>query len=344
MISDLQVENLKDLVLESLPPEEARLIDIKRLVQHCDDYNVATLLVKDEVARQIRLQDNDEFYKPIYRSINKMKDNCCNAAFIKGPGGMGKSYNIKRALELGGQDYKEVNGQLTEAYLYRTLYENNGKVIWFRDLSKLLAGLGSVNLLKAATEMDAKRTLTTNTYSHQQSNLPKSFEFKGKLLFDYNDVRGDLKADFEALLSRGDYIHLNFQPDEVAEIMRNIAATEKELETTEYAIKNCAPEALNLRVQQKAIMTRDFSEKNNLDWKEEVGAELKKYKGRDFYKLFDIMGDKPVTTVQLKKKLMQAGMVNSLRSAHRKVSDLEFTGLIKKADDAKRNYKVKLNW
>lgn len=344
MINDLDLENLKEIVAQSLPPQYADLIDIRALTKEAPNIEVAREIVQDAIAHEIQVKSNEEFYRPIYRAVAKMKADCCNAAFIKGKPGFGKSYNIQRALKMNGLDYVEITGRVTEAALYELLHNSNGKVLWLNDISSLLSGLGSVNLLKAATEVGKERVLTNNSYSYHQSKLPPSFKFNGKVIFDYNEVHGDLKGDFDALVNRGDFVQLNFQPEEMAEIMRNAASTEKDLETTEFCIKHCDPDALNLRVQQKAIMTRKYAQKSNLDWQKEVADELRKYKGKEFYKLYDVIGNKIMTTVELKKKLMTAGLANSIRSADRKVGELEFSGVLKKVDDAKRNYKVQMNW
>ena len=69
--------------------------------------------------------------------------------------------------------YTEICGDITEAYLYRLLFEHNGDIIWFRDIVRLLRGMNSINLLKSATETETERLLTKNSYSKAQSDLPK---------------------------------------------------------------------------------------------------------------------------------------------------------------------------
>lgn len=344
MVSELEVENLKDLVREALPPDKVQLVDVKELTKEATDLEVARLIVQQAIAGEIRADTNLEFYKDIYRSVGKMAQDYCHAMFVKGKPGIGKSYHIKRALLQYKLPYTEITGQVTEAYLYRLLYENNGKVLWFNDVNSLLSGIGSVNLLKASTEVGRERILTLSSYSHAQDGLPKNFKFTGKVIFDYNELHGDLKGDFDALVSRGDYIGLSFQPEELSEILKNVAKNDWEMETTEFVIQHTAPEALNLRVQQKAFLTRKYAGKGGLDWKEEVKAELAKYKSREFYELYDMIGKAPIGTVALKKKFMHSGKAKSLRTADRLVSELMFKGVLRKADDAKRDFKVQLNW
>lgn len=85
--------------------------------------------------------DMDGFYATVIRAVNKMCQGYSNLLFVKGRGGIGKSYQIRRALVGNKADFVEIAGDVTEAYLYRLIFDNNGKIIWFKDVVKLLQGL-----------------------------------------------------------------------------------------------------------------------------------------------------------------------------------------------------------
>jgi len=290
--------------------------------------------------------DVDQFYGPVIRGIQKISQGYSNLLFIKGRGGIGKSYQIRKALTQNKADYVEVCGEVTEAYLYRLIYDNNGKVIWFKDVVKLLAGLGSINLLKSATETENQRVLTKSNYSKQQDDLPNTFVCKCKFIFDYNTIPGlQLKEDFEALASRGDYKEVPFSDEDIKKMMTLVAKTDKDKETTQQIIDSFEANGivkLNLRTQWKAFKTREYCEKNNLDWKAVLKDELtnvSKTRGM----LYTLIGTKAVKTAQLKKLLLQRELVSSLRTADRKINEWIYIEELFKWSESDKNYFVCIN-
>lgn len=288
----------------------------------------------------------DQFYSPIIMGINKMCQGYSNLLFIKGRGGIGKSYQIRKALVKNNADFVEVCGEVSEAYLYRLIYENNGKILWFKDVVKLLAGLSSINLLKAATETEEKKILTKSNYSKQQDDLPDKFACKCKFIFDYNNIFGlQLKEDFEALATRGDYKVLPFSDDDVKHIMKLVAQDDKEKDTTQYIIDNFESNGivkLNLRTQWKAFKTREYCEKNNIDWKEGLKNELTNVtKTRAL--LYTLIGTKAVKTTELKKKLLKNELVSSLRTAHRRINEWLYTEELYKWSSEERDFYICIN-
>ena len=235
------------------------------------------------------------------------------------------SHTITTHLKELEVDFKRISGDVTEAFLYRLFYEYNGKVIYFNDTSRLLKGLRSVNLLKHATELEDKRILTRNNYSVHEIDLPDSFEFTGKLIFDYNELpKNTLRGDFEALISRGDFIDFNLSKEQTAEVMRVIATEPWQKEVTEYLIKThtfTGRNKLNLRTQYKAFRTYEYAIDKGLDWKKEIEYELHNATSDIRTILFNLIGDEPVSVVTLKKLLVTSGVVNSLRTADRRVKE-----------------------
>lgn len=289
----------------------------------------------------------DEFYKPIHMSVDKICQGFGNLAFIKGRGGIGKSHNIRKRLTQNKADFVEIAGEVTEAFLYRLIYENNGKIIWLKDVVKLLSGISSINLLKAATESEKNKVLTKSNYSKQQEDLPDKFFCKCKFIFDYNNLTGTkLKEDFEALVSRGDFIELPLNDDQICEVMKLIAKTKEENDVTDFLVDNFSATGrfrLNLRTQWKAINTYNFCKKNGLDWKKELVEELQNTsKTRTL--LYSLIGRKAVSRVELKKALMRQEVVNNLRAADRKITEWLFMEeLFSWSPETERNPKLSIN-
>lgn len=291
-------------------------------------------------------KDLKVYYAPITRGVNKICQGYSNLLFIKGRGGIGKSYQIRKSLIQNKADFTEVCGEVTEAYLYRLLYENNGKVIWLKDVVKLLQAQGSLNLLKSACETEEKRVLTKNNYSKEQEDLPDKFVCRCKFIFDYNNLFGmQLKDDFEALVTRGDYKELPFSDDDMKKLLRMIARTDEEKEVTEAIIKEFKTNGvvkLNLRTQWKAFKTYHYCKKNNLDWKKELKQELQNV-SRNRSMLYTLIGNKAVRTTELKQLLLKNEYVSTIRTADRKIQEWLYLEELYKVSGEDRNFYICIN-
>ncbi|MHA1873271.1 MAG: hypothetical protein ACTSVB_04070 [Candidatus Heimdallarchaeaceae archaeon] len=289
----------------------------------------------------------NEFYKAIDTAIEKMKLGLCHLLFVKGSAGIGKSYQIRRALVKNDFDIMVVK-KISESYLYRVMYENNSEntVLWIKDVMRLFRGQEALEILKGATETEPEERIVTNyTYSKANKNLPKSFIWKGKIIFDFNTTIGmKYIEDFHALVSRGDYIELTFSFDDMCNIMREIAKTKEEKMVTEFLIKNYNQirTQFNLRTQQKAFKEYQYAKLKGIDWKKHLLYELSKNKSPIQSFLYQFMGDKPIRVSELKKELIRNNFVGSLRTADRRIQEWLLLGELYKVSDGDYNYFVSL--
>jgi hypothetical protein len=288
----------------------------------------------------------NQYYAPIHRAINKLCSGYSHLAFIKGRGAIGKSWNIKKILVQNKAKFHEICGDVSEAYLYRMFFEHNGEIIWFKDVVRILRGLNSINLLKSAAETEEKRLLTKSNYSKQQADLPDRFLFTGKIIFDYNEINGMvLEDDFNALQTRGDFIEVSFSTEDMQNMMRLIAKTEKQKEVTDFLIKNYSyvgTNLLNLRSQWKAFKTRDYADKYGLDWKAELKAEMDSAISPVKSMLYALMGKKAIRTSELKKLLLQSKAAGSEATAHRRIKEWLITEDLYRVSAEKINFYVAL--
>ena len=284
----------------------------------------------------------DEFYKPIHRAIDKLCKGYSNLVFVKGRGGVGKSWNIRKTLLKNKVRFFEICGDVTEAYLYRLLFEHNGEILWFKDIVRILRGMNSINLLKAATETEPERLITNQNYSKQQDDLPDRFLFRGKIIFDYNEIIGlALKDDFEALQTRGDFVEAVYSMDDMQAIMTLVAGKGWQTEVTNLLIENyefTGYNLLNLRTQWKAFQTYDYCQETNLDWKTELKEELKSGSSKVRGMLYSLMGNKAMRTTELKKLLLKYGVVGTTRTADHRINDWILTEELFKVSAEDRNY------
>jgi len=159
------------------------------------------------------------------------------SAIITGEGGIGKTFTVMKTLRtLGlaastdeGSDQLEpskvfvvVKGYSTPMALYRTLYENNDRIIVFDDCDSILKDLTAINLLKAALDSYGKRIVSWQ--SEQRGNdLPSSFQFHGGVIFISNYTLGTLD---QAIRTRALCVDLSMTADQKLERMEQIVASD----------------------------------------------------------------------------------------------------------------------
>jgi len=155
------------------------------------------------------------------------------AMIVSGPPGVGKSYGVEKVLSRHdvfadvAQDeklkkYEVVKGAMSAIGLYKKLYEYSAKknILVFDDCDSVLLDDLSLNILKAALDSSAKRTIHWNTDSRslQSEGVPNKFEFKGGAIFitniKFENVRSKkLRDHLEALESRCHYLDLTIDTD-----------------------------------------------------------------------------------------------------------------------------------
>jgi hypothetical protein len=158
-----------------------------------------------------------------------------SSVVITGPGGLGKTFNVLKALQsCGMQDYSDlasfevgsslstkksfivVKGYSTPKGLYRTLYENQNGVIVFDDCDSVLKDPVSLNLLKAALDSYSRRIISWRA-DIRDEDLPTSFEFRGRVIFISN--LSSIQMD-QAIISRSMAVDLSMTRQQKIDRMR----------------------------------------------------------------------------------------------------------------------------
>jgi len=132
---------------------------------------------------------------------------------ITGEPGWSKSHTVQEALQTAKmrehQDYTIVKGFSTPKGLYRILFENDDKLIIFDDCDTVLSDPTSLNLLKGALDSYDKRII--HWHSEKETDLPPSFEFKGRVIFISNKPKGKMN---QALISRSFLVDVSMSKTE----------------------------------------------------------------------------------------------------------------------------------
>ena len=130
------------------------------------------------------------------------------SAVITGEGGLGKSFTVLKTLKAMGlvdinditpgqvvspkKVFTQIKGFSTAKNMFRTLYENNGSTIIFDDCDSILKDAIAINILKAALDSYDKRVITWGAEMRGDDDLPRSFEFTGKIVFISNRSRPNI--------------------------------------------------------------------------------------------------------------------------------------------------------
>lgn len=182
----------------------------------------------------------------IEKVVNMVVKGESKSVIISGSGGLGKTYTVLECLkraklvnvddveenqgleELGIAehaigDYKVVKGFTTPKSLYRLLYECREKIVIFDDCDSVWDNPTTVSILKAALDSYETRRiswLTEFAGMSGEEELPKTFEFKGKIIFVSNLTLAELD---QAVLSRCLYVDVSMNADEKIDRIKAIS-------------------------------------------------------------------------------------------------------------------------
>lgn len=175
------------------------------------------------------------------------------SAVITGEGGLGKSFTVLKTLKAMGmvdinditpgqvvnpkKVFTQIKGFSTAKNMFRTLYENNGSTIIFDDCDSILKDAVAINILKAALDSYDKRVITWGAEMRGDDDLPRSFEFTGKIVFISNLNQN--KID-QAIRSRSMLIDLSMTQDQKLDRMEHLIASEDFMPEYSVAIKKDA--------------------------------------------------------------------------------------------------------
>ena len=227
---------------------------------------------KESKAEQFGINERFEFVEGL---VNMIASGLAPSAVITGEGGLGKTYTVNKtllsaglkdlsdagALEVGSnvnrkKSYTTIKGYSTPKGLYRTLYENKDSVIVFDDCDSILKDPVALNLLKSALDSYGKRIISWNaeTGFGKEDELPRSFEFKGRVIFISNLAQD--KID-QAIRSRSMMVDLTMTEDQKIQRMEVIAQSEEFLpEFTAEQKKDALDLISSLKEDAKEISLR----------------------------------------------------------------------------------------
>ena len=201
-----------------------------------------------------------------------LMSNATNALFLGGRGGTGKTQTVEDMLSAAGKEdgagYTKITGSATPAGIYRLLFQNRKNILLFDDSDSALNDQDGRNLFKAASDTKPKRKISwqkggknyidPDDYNWdeegEQDELPRSFDFEGKIIFISNLPLNKLDPD-GALRTRGYVLNVDPTNEEIYEFMSKIADKIK-LDVDYKLDKNARLEVIEI------LKTRKIAEKS----------------------------------------------------------------------------------
>lgn len=158
-------------------------------------------------ANVVNTRDPEEMFENLTRLTKMVGRGIQPSLLVTGGAGLGKTFLVKETLiEMGfreSYEFVHFKGRATAAGLFMTLYDNSDKIIVLDDCDSVFKDDDAVNILKAALDSyDVRKIsyLSTKPIKDEDGNpIPRSFEFKGKIIFISNIPQGGLD---EAVKSR----------------------------------------------------------------------------------------------------------------------------------------------
>lgn len=139
---------------------------------------------------------------------------------ITGVAGIGKTFIVKKQLAAAKTEgeYVFIQGHSSPQGLYKCLFDYKDRIVVFDDCDSVFDDEGSVNILKAALDSYATRNISWQSM-RMPEDLPKSFDFKGQVIFVSNRMAHTLD---EAIKSRTLLINLQMSRPEICDYIGNI--------------------------------------------------------------------------------------------------------------------------
>lgn len=179
------MNSARSLRYQHLPDYDPNESDEQILEKLNERFEVLRLMTQDAIAGRVR------------------------AIIASGPGGVGKTYSIDEELSNWNPDetaYTSVRGYMRMTGLFKLLYKHReeGELIKIDDTDSIFEDEKSLNMIKIACDTTTKRIVTYAAETvliddETGEPIPKSFEFKGTVIFITN-------LDFDALIDRGNKI------------------------------------------------------------------------------------------------------------------------------------------
>jgi hypothetical protein len=217
------------------------------------------------------------------KMVRMVAVNTPTSLVIVGDSGLGKSFTVDEVMTSCSlekdSDYVVIKGHATPKSIYRVLWENHDKIVVFDDCDGVFRDEKAVNILKGALETHPIRRVSwlterTNGSSGEiDGEIPKSFDFEGKIIFISNLKLSDVP---EPILGRAMYVDVSMTADEkiarinhcLDNIRRDVSMDIKREVLTLLDDLKCEIKNLNFRTFLKVLEIRMTDGEDDISWKD----------------------------------------------------------------------------
>jgi len=193
--------------------------------------SASSAITLTEPTQQFDINQRFEFVEKLVKMV---ADGIQPSALIVGKGGVGKTHTVtttllncgyidisdmeEESVPSGALAFRKITGSSSAKGLYRSLYENNGKVIILDDCDSVFDSDSSLNILKGSLDSNDSRVISWNS-EMKTDELPRCFEFTGSIIFISNR---SLDSIDQAVRSRSMTVDLAMSKNETVERMSHI--------------------------------------------------------------------------------------------------------------------------
>jgi len=183
-----------------------------------------------------------------------------NGLIVEGSCGLGKSFNIIKALKDSKKEFVYCSGFSSTLDFYHFLYENKDKIIFFDDMKNIFKSEASLELLKAGLYSPTDKRIIRYNSTTPKLRVPKEFIFEGSIIVALNELNNKQNEDLKAVIDRVLYLQIRFSYEEKIKVIKELVKQDyKELtqEQRDYVFKylqtntNEATQNLNFRLLYK---------------------------------------------------------------------------------------------
>lgn len=201
------------------------------------EYSEPDTMINFESRVESRVESNDTIYNRIkssYESLETIIDSVGNghtrSLIVSGAPGIGKSHTVNEILYTNPNcEFTIIKGMVKATGIFKLLYENrnSNQVLVFDDSDEVFNNEISLNLLKAALELNKSRHISWLSEKDFQTEdgdyIPKTFEYQGGIIFLTN-------LDFLSLIAKGSKLSNHLMAIESRTIYYDLGVrTKKEL-------------------------------------------------------------------------------------------------------------------
>lgn len=228
----------------------------------------------------------ERFYGSLENFVDMVIGGYSNMLMLDAPGGLGKTYNVKKVLKenLPDDKWTHARGFTTPIELFKTLYQSQekGHILFLDDMSGLTNNQKALDMLKSATETEGEENWieykTSKDIEHPSPNisepLPNTFCYRGRIIMSFNDTPEN--RDFDALADRGTFYTLNYSYEERIDLIKEIAKLPEfsnlnvsvQQETAAWVESVTDPSIeVSIRTFENVCKMRHYGQQKNKDWK-----------------------------------------------------------------------------